>query len=437
MLAPFPAFPMNPSLLPRTPPSFGSYSLPQDAGSLGAPSAVASGSVQPTVAPDPSMSSATGSVSESHVQHNRVGIKSDKQAKATKPSRVKKNSIAEAYPSSSSRRVSRTSASPPAASAPLSHEPPQSTISQFFRNNRGQPLLFYIQVDLRNRNDAVQQVKRHGGKITADIGQADYVILNPQSSKSQTSYTYLFESALAADQVPLQPTYIRDCTINKTLLEIDNYIITPPKSLRGGHPNGKDGSPKRNNVQKGRASMSHSGDGVGGDGEKPVSRKRARVTSISEGTQGRKGGDKRKVTEAAESLAPFRQPTPLAAPEPSDQCSYNEQDVDYHQLSEMGYSKDTSRGSEEPTAGSDNPRPDGHPEHAQPTNGQDILTQSASRDAHFDRDLQVVSQYLFLSDDLENRSEAEVWGILDEQVNVANHSSTAGIDGDSELDTLS
>jgi hypothetical protein len=90
-------------------------------------------------------------------------------------------------------------------------------------------------------------VQKNGGKITADIVQADYVILSPQSNRSQTTYTYLFESALAENQVPLQPVFVRDCIQENALLETDNYAIPTPKGLRGARPSAKAGhdSPRR------------------------------------------------------------------------------------------------------------------------------------------------------------------------------------------------
>ncbi|KAI0082287.1 hypothetical protein K474DRAFT_1768056 [Panus rudis PR-1116 ss-1] len=97
----------------------------------------------------------------------------------------------------------------------------------------GESISFVVQVDLRKRKDVVQNIKNHGGKIVADIADADYVVLSPHS----TSFTDLLRSAVAYSRPAVQASFVHDSVREGRILDAAQY------SFEGIHGKSKRGRP--------------------------------------------------------------------------------------------------------------------------------------------------------------------------------------------------
>ncbi|KAG2159802.1 uncharacterized protein EDB93DRAFT_16771 [Suillus bovinus] len=105
---------------------------------------------------------------------------------------------------------------------------------EVFLDDQGQPLTFFVQVDLQGRSGVVSNIKKNKGKIIGSIADADYVIL---FTRSQT-FQGLLSEAHACDKVPIQSAFVADCIAENTLLDEREYVLD---TVSGKH--GKRGRP--------------------------------------------------------------------------------------------------------------------------------------------------------------------------------------------------
>ncbi|KAI0281573.1 hypothetical protein BGY98DRAFT_957988 [Russula aff. rugulosa BPL654] len=113
-------------------------------------------------------------------------------------------------------------------------ESPQSGRGVFSMKN-GQPMLVFVQIDTRGRHEIVHQIKKNGGKITADIPKAAFVILNPRS----VSYPDLRQEADDSGRTIVQTPFVTESIKQGHLLDPNDYLLgdasSPRKPNRSGH----------------------------------------------------------------------------------------------------------------------------------------------------------------------------------------------------------
>lgn len=129
-------------------------------------------------------------------------------------------------------------------------ESPQSGRGVFTMKN-GQPMLVFVQIDTRGRHEIVHQIKvsvevlcalydsnalqKNGGKITADIPKAAFVILNPRS----VSYPDLRQEADDSGRTIVQTSFVTESIKQGHLLDRNDFLFgdagSPRKPNRRGH----------------------------------------------------------------------------------------------------------------------------------------------------------------------------------------------------------
>ncbi|KAG1757636.1 hypothetical protein EDB19DRAFT_1658305 [Suillus lakei] len=106
---------------------------------------------------------------------------------------------------------------------------------EMFLDDQGQPLTFFVQVDLQGRSGVVSNIKKNKGKVIGSIADADYVIL---FTRSQT-FQGLLSEAQACDKVPIQSAFVADCIAENMLLDETEYALdtgVPVKHSKRGRP---------------------------------------------------------------------------------------------------------------------------------------------------------------------------------------------------------
>lgn len=99
---------------------------------------------------------------------------------------------------------------------------------EVFLDDQGQPLTFFVQVDLQGRSGVVSNIKKNKGKVIGSIADADYVIL---FTRSQT-FQGLLSEAHACDKVPIQSAFVADCIAKNALLDESEYALDTGVSLK-------------------------------------------------------------------------------------------------------------------------------------------------------------------------------------------------------------
>ncbi|KAF9076221.1 hypothetical protein BDP27DRAFT_1414754 [Rhodocollybia butyracea] len=140
--------------------------------------------------------------------------------------------------SSSSQKGKRRAASPDSANALSSRKGKRKAISPSpdhslsnppdeILTRNGKSLVFFVQVDLSQRHDLVNKIKKHGGIITPDHNVADFSILSPKSK----TFSALFK---AVKGPAISTTFIHDCVEKGRLLHIgltSKYLVEAPRKL--------------------------------------------------------------------------------------------------------------------------------------------------------------------------------------------------------------
>ena len=121
-----------------------------------------------------------------------------------------------------------------------------------FSTKSGQPVLVFVQIDTRGRHEIVHQIKvsrrslyalydanalqKNGGKITADIPKAAFVILNPGS----VSYADLRQEADDSGRTIVQTSFVTESVKQGHLLDPNDFLLgdasSPRKPNRSGRP---------------------------------------------------------------------------------------------------------------------------------------------------------------------------------------------------------
>ncbi len=120
-----------------------------------------------------------------------------------------------------------------------------------FSTKNGRPLLVFVQIDTRGRHEIVQLIKvsphtiipsvrrkrpqKNGGKITADIPNAAFVILNPRS----VTYTDLLQEAVDSRRTIVQASFIAESVKQGHLLDPNDFLPGDAGSPRKLHSSGR------------------------------------------------------------------------------------------------------------------------------------------------------------------------------------------------------
>ncbi|PSS34119.1 hypothetical protein PHLCEN_2v1829 [Hermanssonia centrifuga] len=105
---------------------------------------------------------------------------------------------------------------------PVAKRPRLSTgvgLQPIFRTESGEPLAFFVSMDLNNRNDIVNLIKKNGGKIYADIPHADIVVLAPRKGP----FADHLMAAVIAQKPAVQATFVHQCVLERTLLDPGDF----------------------------------------------------------------------------------------------------------------------------------------------------------------------------------------------------------------------
>ncbi|KAJ7169825.1 hypothetical protein C8R46DRAFT_213710 [Mycena filopes] len=121
-----------------------------------------------------------------------------------------------------------------------------SPVENIFTSESGQPLSFYVAIDVHRRADILARIKRNGGQISTQI-TADFAILSFRSRDFET----LRKSVLSAHGTAVKPAFVVDSDEQNMLLDPSDYIYeTPPKLAHKTHasrsPPKKDVNRKQN-----------------------------------------------------------------------------------------------------------------------------------------------------------------------------------------------
>ncbi|KAG2369378.1 hypothetical protein BDR07DRAFT_1388515 [Suillus spraguei] len=104
----------------------------------------------------------------------------------------------------------------------------EKNFGEVFLDDQGQPLTFFVQVDLQGRSGVVSNIKKNKGKVIGSIADADYVIL---FTRSQT-FQGLLSEAHACDKIPIQSAFVVDCIAENTLLDESEYALDTGVSVK-------------------------------------------------------------------------------------------------------------------------------------------------------------------------------------------------------------
>ncbi|KIK83663.1 hypothetical protein PAXRUDRAFT_14596 [Paxillus rubicundulus Ve08.2h10] len=99
---------------------------------------------------------------------------------------------------------------------------------EIFLSESGQPLQFFVQVDLHGRHNVVSNIKKNKGKIVNNIADADYLILFTRSDTFQG----LLSEASALGKSPIQAAFVADCIEEGDLLDEAGYMLEPGAKLK-------------------------------------------------------------------------------------------------------------------------------------------------------------------------------------------------------------
>ncbi|PSS37696.1 hypothetical protein PHLCEN_2v520, partial [Hermanssonia centrifuga] len=86
---------------------------------------------------------------------------------------------------------------------------------QIFKTDSGQPLVFVVQAGMRNRKELADTIKNHGGKLGAEIPQADYIVL----AHNVDYFKDLLTATVAAGKPAVRAAYVYECARQGVLLD--------------------------------------------------------------------------------------------------------------------------------------------------------------------------------------------------------------------------
>ncbi|KDR84926.1 hypothetical protein GALMADRAFT_233396 [Galerina marginata CBS 339.88] len=97
-----------------------------------------------------------------------------------------------------------------------------SSQKKVFTTKSGREFSFFVQIDLKNRFNVVDAIKKNGGRIEKDAVNADYMVLY-SANKNQKPFKALLESARSAGKPAVPTRFIFDCVNERCLLDEADY----------------------------------------------------------------------------------------------------------------------------------------------------------------------------------------------------------------------
>ncbi|KAF7347880.1 40S ribosomal protein S16 [Mycena venus] len=150
---------------------------------------------------------------------------------------------------------------PPAASSSASTE-------KVFTSKFGEPLTFYVAIDVNKRTDILQHIRRNGGQISTQT-TADFAILSFRSKDFET----LLETIMSSQGTAVKPAFVLDSVEQNRLSPRNSYANFKKSAPR---------SPAKTDVEKKRAVNLRAENARKAKKEAAVSAKKEAVASVKE-----------------------------------------------------------------------------------------------------------------------------------------------------------
>ncbi|KAJ7103587.1 hypothetical protein B0H15DRAFT_222475 [Mycena belliarum] len=121
-----------------------------------------------------------------------------------------------------------------------------SASAKIFTSDAGQPLTFYVALDLHNRAAALNNIRRHGGQISTQL-TADLCVLSSRSRDFES----LLETVLSSNGTAVKSAFVLDSVEQKRLMDPDRYQFDlPPKLQRRKEQKASASSPTKPDTGK-------------------------------------------------------------------------------------------------------------------------------------------------------------------------------------------
>ncbi|KAJ7706241.1 hypothetical protein B0H17DRAFT_1325937 [Mycena rosella] len=99
--------------------------------------------------------------------------------------------------------------------------------SKIFISPNGEPLSFYVAIDVNNRTAPLNSIKKHGGQISTQIITANYAILSSRSK----DFENLLETVISSNRKAVKPAFVQACVEENELLETAGFEFELPAKL--------------------------------------------------------------------------------------------------------------------------------------------------------------------------------------------------------------
>ncbi|KZT02632.1 uncharacterized protein LAESUDRAFT_762531 [Laetiporus sulphureus 93-53] len=179
------------------------------------------------------------------------------------PSKGKERAVSPPRPTKTLR-----TGTPPPDDADSAVMPPLSSQKSFSGSPRdpgnalvtdeGESTAIWVQMETRKRSDLLQVIKKNGGRIVADVLDADVAVL----ARLTKSFEHWLKLAHQAGTPAVRPQYIHDCISDSALLKTEpyEYEYVPEKRKRGRPSKNpyKESSPRKKPESKPKPKSQHS-----------------------------------------------------------------------------------------------------------------------------------------------------------------------------------
>ncbi|KAJ6621684.1 hypothetical protein B0H10DRAFT_969944 [Mycena sp. CBHHK59/15] len=117
-----------------------------------------------------------------------------------------------------------------------------TAVEDIFTSSDGEPLTFFVQIEVHKRTDLVNHIKRHGGQISTQT-TADYAILSFRSKL----FEGLLEAIINDNGKAVKPAFVLDSVEQDMLLDASDYQFEIPSKLlqKSNKPSSKTDSEKK------------------------------------------------------------------------------------------------------------------------------------------------------------------------------------------------
>ncbi|KAJ7783724.1 hypothetical protein DFH07DRAFT_201069 [Mycena maculata] len=106
---------------------------------------------------------------------------------------------------------------------------PSTSMHDIFTSDSGEPLTFYVAVDVHKRADVVNHIKRHGGQMSTQTTTADFGVL---AFRSQDFGNHLEIFTCSDHGTAVRPAFVFDSVEQNTLLDPSPYQFELPEKLQ-------------------------------------------------------------------------------------------------------------------------------------------------------------------------------------------------------------